>query len=398
MKGKDIVIIGLQPWYYEIGSNCKNIALQLSQQNRVLYVNLPINRKTYYAKEKNKGIERHCGIIRTKGENIFPIKENMWEYYPPTVVESINFLPSTALFSAVNYFNNRSFAKDLRNAISRLGFTDIILFNDNDIFNGYFLKELLSPALYVYYMRDFLQGFDYWKKHTTKLEPVLIKKADLVATNSIFYRDYSKRYNPDSFYIGQGCNLEVFDAARTGPIPEDVANLPAPLIGYVGAIESIRLDIGLIESLALARPGWSIVMVGPEDEKFKQSRLHQLPNVYFLGRKPMNVLPDYINAFTVCINPQQKNNVTEGNYPLKIDEYLAIGKPVVATRTPTMELFADYTWLADKPEDYIPLIEKALADTSPSAITDRIGFARTHSWENSVNELYQAMEKKLKKN
>jgi hypothetical protein len=26
LQGKDIAIIGLQPWYYEIGSNCKNIA------------------------------------------------------------------------------------------------------------------------------------------------------------------------------------------------------------------------------------------------------------------------------------------------------------------------------------------------------------------------------------
>ena len=37
------------------------------------------------------------------------------------------------------------------------------------------------------------------------------------------------------------------------------------------------------------------------------------------------------------------NAVTQGDYPLKIDEYLAMGKPVVATRTP-MALFADYAY------------------------------------------------------
>ncbi|HAI83429.1 MAG TPA: glycosyl transferase family 1, partial [Chitinophagaceae bacterium] len=87
---------------------------------------------------------------------------------------------------------------------------------------------------------------------------------------------------------------------------------------------------------ATAKPEWSLVLVGPEDEAFKQSALHQLPNVHFLGSKQPEALPEYVAAFDVCINPQLLNEVTIGNYPRKVDEYLAMGKPVVATQTEAM--------------------------------------------------------------
>src|SRR3954447_9077138 len=80
LKGKDIVVIGLQPWYFEIGSNCKNIATQLALHNRVLYVNLPINRKTFFSKHNNQGVSQHIQIIRKKEETIRKIGDNMWEF------------------------------------------------------------------------------------------------------------------------------------------------------------------------------------------------------------------------------------------------------------------------------------------------------------------------------
>ena len=391
IQGRDIVVIGLQPWYYEIGSNCKNIATWLSKHNRVLYVNLPVNRKTYHSRQQNDGIRRHCDIIRHHGEQIYPIKTDMWEFYPVSLVESINWLPSTRLFKAVNYLNNRRFAKELKKATQRLGFKDIILFNDNDIFNGYYLKELLSPSIYIYYMRDFLQGYAYWNRHCTVLEPALISKADIVATNSTYYAEYCSGFNANSHYIGQGCNLEIFNNDHPHPLPEGMDKIPRPVIGYVGAIESTRLDEKIIAGIARAHPEWSVVMVGPEDEAFKTSSLHQLPNIHFLGRKPMAQLPDYINTFTVCINPQLINTITHGNYPLKIDEYLAMGKPVVATRTNTMGLFEKYTYLAEKPEDYIHLIETALKEDDRDRQNRRIAFAQSHSWENSVSALYSTI-------
>ena len=166
----------------------------------------------------------------------------------------------------------------------------------------------------------------------------------------------------------------------------------SPVIGYAGNLTSVRLDIRIIEVIARAEPSWNVVLLGPEDEVFKKSSLHGLPNVHFLGRKPINQLPAYISRFDVCINPQLINPITVGNYPLKVDEYLAMGKPVVATATKTMELFRNHTYLAPQPENYPGLIRTALAENSPSKEQARIAFAHTHTWENCMEELYKVIE------
>lgn len=387
LKGRDIVVIGLQPWYYNIGSNCKDIATHLAENNRVLYVNKPLNRKTWHAKTNDEGIKQHCDMIKNKQPKVQRIKKNMWQLYPGSVIESINWLPSTAMFRMVNYFNNRRFAKDIKKALHELHFEDIILFNDNDIFNGYYLKELLSPSLYVYYCRDYLRGYSYWKKHCDVLEPALIEKADAVVTNSEYYAKYCGQHNSASYYIGQGCNIKLFDGNKTYEKPGDIANIPYPIIGYTGALDAERLDEKIIAAIAETYPHYNIVLVGPEMENFKKSNLHQYSNIYFTGRKNLSELPAYISAFDVCINPQINNEITKGNYPLKIDEYLAMGKPVVATKTEAMRMFEPYTYLSESPLQFVGMVSKALSSNADEVSIKRKAFARTHTWEKSIEEL-----------
>jgi len=392
IKGRDIVIIGLQPWYYEIGSNCKNIALQFAKYNRVLYVNTPVNRKTWMGKDNNAGIQSHINIIWEKGNPVKQLDANLWELYPASIVESINFLPSTALFKIVNSINNRRFASDIKKAVAKLGFRDVILFNDNDFFNGHRLKQFLKPATYLYYSRDYLRGFSYWKKHGDVLEPEMIRNADAALANSLYLRDYCASFNPRSFYIGQGCNLELFDASVDHRLPGEMKDLKGPVVGYVGALTSERLDIGIIEKISKSLSDWNVVLVGPEDEAFRNSVLHQLPNVYFYGRQPLERLPSFIRHFDVCINPQLINIITVGNYPLKVDEYLAMGKPVVATSTKTMELFSDHTYLAASPAEYPELIKKAFQKNTAAMQEARISFARSHTWENCMHAIGDAVQ------
>ena len=167
----------------------------------------------------------------------------------------------------------------------------------------------------------------------------------------------------------------------------------SPIIGYIGALLSLRLDLKVLEYLAETRPEWSLVLVGPEDESFKKSRLHQLKNVHFLGNKPGNELPSYLNRFDVAINPQLLSPVTIGNYPRKIDEYLAMGKPIVATKTEAMSVFADFAYLATTKEEYIECVERALGEDTPEKHLKREAFAQQHTWENNVNEIAKAIEK-----
>jgi len=388
LQGRDIVIISLQPWYYDIGSNCKTMAKLFAEHNRVLYVNKPINRKTALSQQKDNGVLMHYNLIKKNGNTLNKIGNNMWELYPASIIESINWLPSTFLFKKYNLINCRKFAKDIQDALQKLGFKNIILFNDNDIYNGYHLKELLSPSAYIYYCRDFLTGYDYWKKHSKILEPELIETSDIVVTNSSYYASYCSNYNSSSYYIGQGCDLELFNADKLHAVPEDLKGIGRPVIGYAGALDSARLDISIIETMAKNYKHANIVLVGPEDDKFQKSSLHTFKNIHFLGRKSLQQLPAYIQAFDVCINPQLKNEITRGNYPLKIDEYLAMGKPVVATRTETMKLFEELTYLAVSAQEFSDLVYKALAENNEGLEERRKIFARSHTWQSSMSKLY----------
>jgi glycosyltransferase involved in cell wall biosynthesis len=393
ITNRDIIVIGIQAWDIEIGSNCKNIAEEFAKNNRVLYVNSPLDRISMFRLRKLEKIKKRIKIVKSGKPELVGISNNIWNLYPANIIESISWISSPKLFDWLNRINNRRFAKQISWAIEKLGFKDFIIFNDSDMFRSYYLKELLKPEIYIYYTRDNLIAVDYWKKQGVRIEAQHMKKADLVVANSPYLAALAKKINPNSFYVGQGCDTNLFDTKLVTTIPSDIQNIPKPIIGYIGALLSLRLDISVLEHIAECRPRWSVVLVGPEDEIFTASSLHLYKNVYFLGNKTGNELPSYLNQFDVAINPQVLSPVTIGNYPRKIDEYLAMGKPTVATKTEAMSVFADYTYLAENKEEYITFIEKALREDNDQIRQVRKDFASGHTWENNVLEIFKAIEK-----
>ena len=391
LTDRDIVVVGQQPWDTKLGSNCKDIALEFSRHNRVLYVNAPLDRNTVLRGRHEPAVQQRLRVIRGEEPGLEAVADNLWVLTPDCILESINWLPASGLHSLLNKFNNKRFAKAIRKGIAALNFQNFLLFNDNDIFRSFHLKEMLRPDLSLYYSRDFILAGGYWRKHGLRLEPALIAKSDLCVANSSYLADYCRRHNPQSFDVGQGCDAALFLPRALAARPADLPAASGPLIGYVGALVSSRLDIDLLVYLAQQRPQWHIVLVGPEDDAFKASALHGPANVHFLGMKPTDQLSDYVQHFDVCLNPQVVNQLTIGNYPRKVDEYLALGKPVVATRTEAMRVFADYTYLAETKADYLALIEQALGEDSPVRQQQRREFAATHTWPHSVARIYDAI-------
>lgn len=385
-------MVGQQPWDIDIGSNAKNIAVEFARDNRVIYVNAPLDRITVLKKRQDPKVQKRIRILKGKEPHFVKISDNLWNLYPRMIAESVNRIPFHAIFKIFNRWNNRKFAKQIKEAADEAGFDEFILFNDSLMFRGFYLKELLRPEMYIYYTRDYLIIQPYFKRHGERLEGQLIEKSDLVVANSTYLKDHAAKFNQNSFYVGQGCDVSDFDDTKIAEVPADMDLINRPVIGYVGYLTAMRLDIELIHHLAASRPNWCVVLVGPEDEAFRQSKLHQLPNVHFLGAKEPDQLPGYIHQFDVCINPQVVNMLTIGNYPRKIDEYLAMGKPVVATKTRAMEVFADHVYLSETKEQYVEMIEKAMAENSADKRHLRKEFANSHTWENSVNEIYKAID------
>jgi glycosyltransferase involved in cell wall biosynthesis len=152
------------------------------------------------------------------------------------------------------------------------------------------------------------------------------------------------------------------------------------------------LDIDLLIFLAKREQNLNFVLIGPEESCFKNSALHQLPNVFFLGNKSPESLPAYIHHFDICINPQIVNDLTEANYPRKIDEYLAVGKPIIATKTPTMEIFKDVVYLADEKESFLTFIKQALSENTFEKTIQRQKEALKHTWENCIQLFWKSIQ------
>lgn len=396
LKGKDIIIVGQQAWDVDIGSNCKDIALELSKSNRVLYVNAPLDRITKFRYSRDPKIQKRIKFIKDKNNGLEKIKPGLWVLYPAVLIESINWIPINSVFAFLNKNNNNRYFKSINRAITDLQMKEYLLFNDNDIFRSFYLKELLKPRLSIYYIRDYLVSTRYWKRHGRLLEPKLIAKSDIVLANSEYLKNYGLKYNHNSFYVGQGCDLGNVQLNESVAKPADLEDVSGVIIGYVGVLTVDRLNIDLIAEVADFYENHNIVLVGPQDEAFRNSKLHQRKNIIFMGSKEPDELYKYINAFDVCINPQTLNDMTIGNYPRKIDEYLAMGKPVVATWTEAMEPFREYVYLANNNERFILSIKSAIDFDSEHLRYERKQFAFSHTWENSVSIMSQKIQSILK--
>ena len=387
LKNTTFVIFGLQPWDIQIGSNCKNIALELSKHNRVIYVNRPLDRISWLRRKKDPISQNRMAVLKKRKAPLEQINKNLSVLTPTVIMESVQWLNSAFLFQYLTKKNSQKLAKNIKHFLDQLNIKEFILFNDSAMFQGVDLKVILEPKLFIYYIRDYLIAQPYFKKHGPEAEKKLIKQADRVVTNSTYLANYAKKYNENSFFIGQGCDLDMFQPQQITSPPSVFNTIPKPIIGYVGNLTAQRLDIDLLVYLAKNNPNWSLVLVGGEDEAFKKSQLHELGNVHFLGFQKPETLPIFIYGFDICINPQLINQMSIGNYPRKIDEYLAMGKPVVATKTEGMLMFADHVCLALDKYEFEKGIEHSLNNNNTQLSEERIKFANSHSWENSINKM-----------
>ncbi|MGM0565404.1 MAG: glycosyltransferase [Bacteroidota bacterium] len=394
MENRDIICFGLQPWDLEIAFTLKYTAIEMSKKNRVLFLNPPLHRGDLVKNPNHPRVVNRKAVLKGEEPDLFQYNDNLWVFTPKTIIESINWIPIPFIHDALNKINDKRFAKEAMRAINQLGFKDYILFDDNSMLIGYYFKELLKPKFSVYLLRDAVTLVSYHARHGSRLEPKLISKMDLMVANSDYFANYGKQYNKHAYMIGQGCDLTLYnDKEGKIQVPDDLLAIrKKPIIGYVGALTTIRLDIEVLVHIAKQRPDWSLVLVGPEDEVFQDSELHKLDNVYFLGRKEPHELPGYIKGFDVALNPQIINPITDVNYPLKIDEYLALGKATVATKTTFMDYFKEYVYLPYTKEEFVEAIEKALKEDTTEKQYERIEYASTHTWENFVEKIYDYLE------
>jgi glycosyltransferase involved in cell wall biosynthesis len=168
-----------------------------------------------------------------------------------------------------------------------------------------------------------------------------------------------------------GVDLSAFPSPEdeeTNPSPavsvaedEEVLSFPKPVIGYIGGLHR-HVDFELIAKMAALRPEWSWVFVGPFQAPVEV--LQGRENIHLLGPKPHRLLVRYLRSFDVCIVPYLKTAYTETVVPVKTNEYLAAGKPVVSTDLPTVREFNEQHHIlitaGNEPNEFLEGIESAL--------------------------------------
>lgn len=385
------ILIAQQDWHSDLGSNARNMAMEISKTHPVLFVNPPLDVNTIIRHGGKQQVRDRMRAAFSTKKKVDYIAPNIWVHTPAIICISINWLKSESLFNKVNQANAYSFFRSIKKAIKHLGWaaSDCVVFNDSQMFAGVYINRFLQPRQNFYYIRDNLVHHPYFQRHGSRIEPMTIKNATAVFTNSSYLSDYAKHYNNESLDIGQGCELEMYDPTLLHPEPKDLESIPHPRIGYTGFLTGERLDIQLLEQLAENNKGWQWILIGPEEIMFQQSKLHDIKNVHFLGSKNIGALPSYLAHIDVCINPQLVNELTIGNYPRKIDEYLAMGKPVVATTTPAMKMFLPHVHLAVGAEDYAKAIKTVMESHSTEKAKAAILFARSHTWENCIKKIFK---------
>jgi glycosyltransferase involved in cell wall biosynthesis len=102
--------------------------------------------------------------------------------------------------------------------------------------------------------------------------------------------------------------------------------------------------------------------------------------------KTLSQLPGYLKAMDVCLMPYRLNDATKSIYPLKLHEYMATGKPVVATAIPAVEGFRNLMYVAENENHFVEQVACALKEKDPDLASRRQACAREHNWEAHVAE------------
>ena len=191
-------------------------------------------------------------------------------------------------------------------------------------------SEEFKPALVIYDCMDELAAFRFAPPELNELEVKLFQNADLVFTGGYSLYERKKEYHHNIYPLPSSIDADHFTLAKqTMAKPADQNGISHPRFGFYGVIDE-RFDIDLIYKVAVERPDWNFIFLGPV-AKIDVATLPQRPNVYYLGNKTYDELPCYLAGWDIAIIPFVKNQYTEFISPTKTPEYLAAGKPVIST-------------------------------------------------------------------
>lgn len=385
LKGERIVCVGFPKWEGDYMKSTVLLMGELARHNEVLYVDYPFTFKDLI-KGGPFGNVPTLSVLGLRPRLRVKVLDNGAAVrllrLPPFV--PANWLNDEQAYERLLHWNARWALGAIRRAITRLGWERPVVINAFNPALGNALAGRLNEKLLVYYCYDEIGAAGWISKHGKRHEEEFLKRADLTIVSSVHLLREKSKAARHCGLVENGVSLGLFRQA--GPRPEE---LPGPeagaILGYMGSVDE-RLDYCLLEYLATVLPRHQFVFLGRIVEKEAIGRLERLPNVTFLGPRAPSRLASYVNAFALGLIPFVKNELTAGIYPLKANEYLAMGKPVVSTDFADLSALQKVVRIAKTYESFRLEIEEALASDTVDRQNNRRNFARLNSWEKRAEQ------------
>jgi glycosyltransferase involved in cell wall biosynthesis len=249
----------------------------------------------------------------------------------------------------------------------------------------------------IYDYIDELEVFPFDQVRLRKAHEDVLRTALMVLTSSDQLYAQVARSNSQSLLCPNGVDYEHFAPARDQTnvvVPDDlkpVVDTGKPTVVYYGALAR-WLDYDLIEQAARRRPDLAFVLIGPDwDQTLAKTTLLERSNVTWLGPKPYSQLPFYLRQCDVAMIPFQLTKLTHAVSPLKLFEYMASGKPVVATATRECTRYEGVLTAIDS-KDFVDKLDLALQLRNNREYLDLIDrVAQENSWQARAQQILSAL-------
>ncbi len=241
-----------------------------------------------------------------------------------------------------------------------------------------------SSALFIYDQFDNIEGFPRTPAITIELEKRLIKNSDLILCSSGYLLDATRKKTSSPCYlVRNACDFNHFDR------PKKTKN--KRIIGYFGAIEE-WLDTDLLRTIAKEYPDSEVQLIG-QDLIGATEALSDVNNIFILGEKAYQELPEYLYSFSVCIIPFKINNLTLATDPVKLYEYLSSGNPVVSVDLPEVREAKNLVYIATNYQEFIEGVHRAFLEHDEHAIREqRKEFSRKNTWQERGNRIIEIVD------
>jgi glycosyltransferase involved in cell wall biosynthesis len=296
--------------------------------------------------------------------------------------------------AAVRALNRRLFLRPVPRAARAMGIRDPIVWTWLPTDTARDLAEMLlgERGVLVYVSIGDLESLASKPMQLRQAERELMQRSDIVLAHTESNWARCRETTEDVFLFPPSVNLDLFVRAA---VPSVVS--PRPTVGYVGGLHAI-VDVELIARSALLRSDLDWKLAGPV--QCDVSALRGLANVELIGPVEHKDIPQLIAGFDVCTVPYRTETAVREVAPTKINEYLAVGRPVVATDLPwVLEFQRRHPVLEVVPAEadaFIEGIDRALAASTDVAAADaRRAAAETSDWTARLEWVSDMVEQRL---